>query len=392
MSFLVRAFPALPIDGHAMNVMSLLVVVWFPSSRQCLGCCQDQASTSAICEAPLPTLLPAMPKFPAAQRASIRSRWAAMTMRFLYLMFRHLEVVRGLALLTRYPRIRDILTSYLPSEDRMMTLHTMASAEVAKMDAKYPNDPDTCLHAPTAIKSYGGSYGRVRLCQSCGARWKQDPTTKTWESIQPKADPGTSTPLLSKEQREKKKADKKDRAEKQKPAMQAADQPAAPSSASSVGQQPWPGAWNPFAVPPPLRPGASMPFSAPVPTAATNPFLPFPPMTPEVQQQQWNYYLQQQQHANVVASSMPTNIVNGQVVPPIAKPRAPVPPNLTMPPRPSPVPTAAPLRPEVYAMSEDGLSTVESVVIPPTGPTVIAETVLSSSSSDLPPVVDEAEI
>ena len=210
MIFLARAFPALPIDGHVMNVMSLLVVVWFPSGRQCLGCCQDQASTSAISEVPLPTLLPAMPKFPAAQRASIRSRWAAMTMRFLYLVFRHLEVVRGLALLTRFPRTRDILTSYLPSEDRMMTLHTMASAEVAKMEAKYPNDPDTCLHAPTAIKSYGGSYGRVRLCQSCGARWKQDPTTKTWESIQPKADPGTSTPLLSKEQREKKKADKKE--------------------------------------------------------------------------------------------------------------------------------------------------------------------------------------
>ena len=140
-----------------------------------------------------------------------------------------------------------------------------------------------------------------------------------------------------------------------------------------------------------------MPFSAPAPTAVTNPFLPFPPMTPEAQQQQWNYYLQQQQqqqqqHANVVASSVPTNIVNGQFVPPTAKPRAPVPTGVMMPPpRPAPAPTAAPARPEVYAMSEDGLSTVESVVIP-TAASVIEETVVSSSSSDFPQVVDESEI
>ena len=127
-----------------------------------------------------------------------------MALRLAYLIFRHMEVVKGLNLLSRFPSFRDRTTNWLPQAERMLTLHTMFTADISQSSTGYQKKPEECSHEPSMIKGYGGAYGRVRLCQVCGARWKQDKETKKWESVDPKEDPNTSTPLESKENKKDK--------------------------------------------------------------------------------------------------------------------------------------------------------------------------------------------
>ena len=131
-----------------------------------------------------------------------------MTLRLVYILFRHMEVIKGLSLLSRFPSFRDKTTNWLPQAVRTLSLHTMFTADISQSSTGYPKKPEECSHDPAMIKGYGGSYGRVRLCQSCGARWKQDKDTKKWEAMDPKEDPNTSTPLQSKDKKEKKEKEK----------------------------------------------------------------------------------------------------------------------------------------------------------------------------------------
>ena len=45
------------------------------------------------------------------------------------------------------------------------------------------------------IRSYGGPFGRVRICDACGSRWKHDQASGHWKEVAPKASPTSLTPL-----------------------------------------------------------------------------------------------------------------------------------------------------------------------------------------------------
>ena len=308
-----------------------------------------------------------MPKFHSAKRASIRSRWMAMTMRLISLVLRHVEVVKGLALLSRFSSFRDRITNWLPSSDRMLSLHTMFTADISQSSTGYQKKPEQCDHDPAMIKGYGGSYGRVRLCQMCGARWRQDKETKKWEAMDPKEDPNKHTPLMNKEKKkEKEKEKEKEKADKATKGSGTTATGAAPAAApqgypQTTGTFPFPAPWSQSSPPPQAHPGFS-PHGAPM----FNPYL----QQPEIFQQ-WNAFMQmqqqmpqhqqmpQQQQMQMPPQQVPTvpNVVHARPAPP--PPAPPLAQNFNV----SVGPSAAP---EVYQMSEGGdagMSTVESVIL-----------------------------
>ena len=51
---------------------------------------------------------------------------------------------------------------------------------------KGTKDPSDCKHPEEHIRGYGGPHGRLRICDYCGSRWKENKETKQWDAMEPK--------------------------------------------------------------------------------------------------------------------------------------------------------------------------------------------------------------
>jgi len=109
-------------------------------------------------------------------------------------------MVQSLHLFNHYRRLRDRLTAELPIETACLALSTIANQTLLSNagQSSYRHKPDNCDHDVAMIRSYGGPFGRVRICDACGSRWKHDQASGHWKEVAPKASPTSSTPLQPK--------------------------------------------------------------------------------------------------------------------------------------------------------------------------------------------------
>ena len=59
---------------------------------------------------------------------------------------------------------------------------------------KWVKAPVDCNHPEENIRGYGGPYGRLRICDSCGSRWQENKVTKQWDIMEPKKSPSKGVP------------------------------------------------------------------------------------------------------------------------------------------------------------------------------------------------------
>ena len=102
------------------------------------------------------------------------------------------------------PLLRDlILEGYhrLTSPTCATMLSTTTAAEhTARARQSYPCDPAKCSHE-NGLRHYGGGGYKLRICDSCGSRWKVATTaagTETLIRAVAKSSPSSATPLVPK--------------------------------------------------------------------------------------------------------------------------------------------------------------------------------------------------
>ena len=102
------------------------------------------------------------------------------------------------------PLLRDlILEGYhrLTSPTCATMLSTTTAAELtARARQSYPCDPATCSHE-NGLRHYGGGGYKLRICDSCGSRWKVATNASGTETLiraVAKSSPTSATPLAPK--------------------------------------------------------------------------------------------------------------------------------------------------------------------------------------------------
>ena len=234
------------------------------SVKVCPVCrhCQQLGTSPALCRVSLPD-----PRFPRAMmeqtqmplevRRAIIQRWTRMMGRYLQLLSYFMDAVRNLHILGRFGRMRDrIAGTYEPSTTALSLTSAGTTGAMREQGLlSWPADRETCLHSGE-IRSYGGHFGRVRLCTMCGSRWRQVAENR-WAEMEPKPNPGsTRAPLVAPSPKGKAKAEAK--AESRSRSSQQLPSAARPPTTTPGGQSP--------AGPPrsaPSAPRLSRPSTAP---------------------------------------------------------------------------------------------------------------------------------
>ena len=145
---------------------------------------------------------------PTPRQLAARSRWGSMCLRLFQLIEHHTEAVRNLSVLEHSHRLTDRLTGALPAGLSQLSLSTVTSVAIQKdqVTLRYPKDPDRCDHPAAMMQGYGGAYGKLRICNACGSRWKLSKENNTWTPAAPKISPNKSNPMKPKAAPDKKES------------------------------------------------------------------------------------------------------------------------------------------------------------------------------------------